>query len=70
MLQATDNRQLKWDVVQTALELEFPPEEAERQLDAAVTWGRYAELLSYEDNTQLIYLEIPAHTLPRPNQNG
>lgn len=64
LLKATDSHQLKWDVVQTALELEFPPEEAERQLDAAVTWGRYAEILSYEDNTESIYLELPAHTLP------
>ncbi len=64
MLKATDSHQLKWDVVQTALELEFPPEEAERQLDSAVTWGRYAEILSYEDNTQLIYLELPPHVPP------
>ncbi len=68
MLKATDNHQLKWDVVQTALELEFPPEEAERQLDSAVTWGRYAELLSYEDNTQLIYLELPAHMPPASSE--
>lgn len=64
MLKATDNQQLKWDVVQTALELEFRPEEAERQLDSAVTWGRYAEILSYEDDNQLIYLELPPHTPP------
>jgi NitT/TauT family transport system ATP-binding protein len=68
MLKATDSHQLKWDVVQTALELEFPPEEAERQLDAAVTWGRYAEILSYEDNTQLIYLEPPANAMPGPDE--
>jgi NitT/TauT family transport system ATP-binding protein len=48
---------LDWDVVQTALELEFPPEEAERQMETAVNWGRYAELLAYDDNTELIYLE-------------
>ncbi len=68
MLSATDAHQLKWDVVQTALELEFPPEEAERQLNAAVTWGRYAELLSYEDDTQLIYLELPAHASPHSRE--
>jgi NitT/TauT family transport system ATP-binding protein len=68
ILKATDNHQLKWTFVQTALELEFPPEEAERQLDSAVTWGRYAEILSYEDDTQLIYLELPAHT-PSHSEN-
>jgi NitT/TauT family transport system ATP-binding protein len=57
MLKATDKRRLEWEVVQTALELEFPAEEAQRQLDTAVDWGRYAEILSYEDNSELIYLE-------------
>jgi len=49
MLRAADKLQLKWEVVHTALELEFPREEAERQLDTAVNWGRYAEILAYED---------------------
>lgn len=57
MLRAAEDRRLQWDVVQKALELEFPTEEAERQLDTAVTWGRYSELLAYEDNTGTIYLE-------------
>lgn len=65
MLKATENHRLKWDVVQTALELEFPSEEAQRQLDAAVDWGRYAELLAYEDNTELIHLEPSAGVLPQ-----
>jgi NitT/TauT family transport system ATP-binding protein len=41
MLKAAEDRRLQWEVVQKALELEFPPEEAERQLDTAVAWGRY-----------------------------
>lgn len=57
LLNAAENKRLQWEVVHTALELEFPPEEAERQLDTAVSWGRYAEILAYEDNTELIYLE-------------
>ena len=63
MLKAAEHQQLEWDVVQTALELEFPPEEAQRQLDTAVNWGRYAELLAYDDNAELIYLE-PAGSVP------
>lgn len=62
MLKARENNELEWDVVQTALELEFPPEEAFRQLDTAVNWGRYAEILAYEDNTEIIYLEPGAGT--------
>jgi NitT/TauT family transport system ATP-binding protein len=57
ILTVADNRRLEWDVVQAALELDFPSEEAERQLDTAVNWGRYAEILAYEDNTELISLE-------------
>ena len=57
ILGAAEKRQLKWGVVQRALELEFPEEEAERQLETAVNWGRYAELLAYEDGTEIIYLE-------------
>ena len=62
MLKAAENRRLQWDVVQKALELEFHPEEAERQLDTAVNWGRYTESLAYEDNTGTIYLEPGTET--------
>jgi len=57
MLRAADQQQLEWDVVRTALELEFPPEEAERQLETVVNWGRYAELLAYDDGSEVLYLE-------------
>ncbi len=57
MLRASEKRQLKLDVVLTALSLEFPPEEAERQVDTLIQWGRYAELLSYDDGTEIISLE-------------
>ncbi|GLI36333.1 nitrate ABC transporter ATP-binding protein [Desulforhabdus amnigena] len=64
MLRAADKHRLEWEVVQTALELEFPVDEAERQLDTAVNWGRYAEILAYEDNTGIIYLEPSASLAP------
>jgi NitT/TauT family transport system ATP-binding protein len=57
LLRAADKQKLERDIVQAALELEFPPEEAERQLETAVNWGRYAELLAYDDSTEDIYLE-------------
>lgn len=60
MLRAADKHCLEWKVVQTALELEFPVDEAEKQLDTAVNWGRYAEILAYEDNAGIIYLEPSA----------
>jgi NitT/TauT family transport system ATP-binding protein len=57
MLEKADAHALEWDVVQSALELEFPPEDAEKQVEIAVNWGRYAELLSYDDGKATIYLE-------------
>lgn len=65
LLQAADRRQLEWDVVQKALELEFHAEEAERQLETAITWGRYAEMLAYDDSSGVIYLE-PGEARPGP----
>lgn len=57
LLRASDKKQMEWDVVQKALELEFHEEEAERQLETAINWGRYAELLAYDDSSQILYLE-------------
>ncbi len=65
MLANAKGRALGWDVIQTALELEFPEDEAEKQLDTLINWGRYAELLSYNDDRELVYLEIPAPQLDR-----
>lgn len=57
MLRASERQQLRWEVIQAALELEFPPEEAERQLETVVSWGRYAELLAYDDDNEVLYME-------------
>lgn len=65
MLRASEGRSLEWDVVRAALELEFPPDEAERQLDTIVDWGRYAEVLAYDDSKALITLEPEAGVLEK-----
>lgn len=59
LLRAADQQRLGWDVILAALGLEFPPQEAERQLDLIVDWGRYAELLVYDDDTAILQLEAP-----------
>ncbi len=51
--------------MKTALELEFPPQEAERQLDTIINWGRYAEILAYDDSNETLYLEQGTSTLQR-----
>lgn len=58
LLSASEGNRQKWEVVQTALLLDFHQEEAERQLDTAIDWGRYAELLSYDDKTRVLFLEF------------
>lgn len=57
MLRAADNHSMEWDVITAALELDFPPDEAEKQLETIVDWGRYAEVLAYDDTKSLITLE-------------
>lgn len=57
MLKAAHNKQLEWDVIQTALELEFHAEEATRQLEIAIDWGRYAEIIAYDDASEMLFLE-------------
>lgn len=64
MLQAADTHQLGKNVLTTALELDFPAEEAARQVEVAVNRGRYAELLAYNDRTAGIDLEN--HTTAEP----
>lgn len=60
LLQAANKRRLNGRVIQAALELEFPPDQAEQQMDIIIDWGRYAELLAYDDNHEVLYLEHAA----------
>lgn len=57
MLSAAPNHELPWKVFYTALLPEFPDELAERQLDIAINWGRYAELLDYDDRREMLSLD-------------
>jgi len=57
MLRVADKHQLKKDVISAALELDFTPDEATRQVEVAINWGRYAELLAYDDTSETLYLE-------------
>ncbi|MFH1147005.1 MAG: nitrate/sulfonate/bicarbonate ABC transporter ATP-binding protein [Pseudomonadota bacterium] len=57
ILRAAEKQRLETKVVQTALQLEFPVDEAERQIETAIDWGRYAELLAYDDSSDMIFVE-------------
>lgn len=57
MLHESDTATLEWDVVKAALEIDFSAKIAEKQLDILIDWGRYAEILTYNDIDGMIYLE-------------
>ena len=57
MLRVADKHQLEKDVISTALELDFTPDEATRQVEVAINWGRYAGLLAYDDTSATLYFE-------------
>ena len=59
MLKAAEGQSLRWNVIQKALELDFPPDAAEQQLNTVVDWGRYAEIFAYDDDKEVLFLETP-----------
>ncbi len=55
-LQQDDNQRIVRDYFIDKLQAEFGDMAAE-QVDTAIDWGRYAELFTYDDNTDELYLE-------------
>jgi len=64
MLINSEGQQLKWKVIQTALSLEFPSDKAESQIATLIDWGRYGELFSYDDGTEIVMLEKNKEAIP------
>jgi NitT/TauT family transport system ATP-binding protein len=58
MLKAVPDNSLPWRVFFTALQPEFPDDVAERQLEIAIDWGRYAELIDYDDRDEILSLDV------------
>jgi NitT/TauT family transport system ATP-binding protein len=56
MLQASPDKALPWRVFFAALRPEFPDKLAERQMDIVIDWGRYAELIDYDDRDEMVSL--------------
>lgn len=65
LLQASDKQPLKRDVIQLALNMEFSSEETENQIETLINWGRYGELLNYDDDTETLSLEVETQK-PKP----
>ncbi|HEX9455343.1 MAG TPA: AAA-associated domain-containing protein [Candidatus Binatia bacterium] len=55
-LQQDENQRVTWDYFHDKLEADFG-DDAEKQLDVAIGWGRHAELFAYDDNAAELYLE-------------
>jgi len=55
-LQRDDNRRVSWDYFRDKLEADFG-DLGEKQLDIAISWGRHAELFTYDDSAGELYLE-------------
>ena len=50
------NHSMKEDFFVDILDEMYPPDEAQRQFDTVVDWGRYAELFEYHSNARTLYL--------------
>jgi len=64
LLNASEDKRIEWNVALAAMSLEFPPDEAERQLETMINLGRYAELFAYDDDEEMLYLETEVMASP------
>jgi NitT/TauT family transport system ATP-binding protein len=60
LLNTKKNNRLHEDFIEEYLLKFFTPDEAKRQIDIAITWGRFGELFSYDADTGELYLENSA----------
>jgi NitT/TauT family transport system ATP-binding protein len=58
LLQAKRNQRIPEELILDILEVHFSPQEAKTQLQAAIDWGRYAEIYSYDEPAGEIFLEL------------
>jgi NitT/TauT family transport system ATP-binding protein len=56
MVKSSKQEKLEWGVILTALSLDFSLQEAEKQLNIAVDWGRYSEIFSYDDDMEIFFI--------------
>jgi hypothetical protein len=56
MLQRTEEGRADRDVFLEAFALYLPEEDSERLLDTVIDWGRFAELVGYNDDSEEVYL--------------
>lgn len=57
VLQSKRNGQMPREFFLEILQKSLGKEEADNQLDALISWGRYAEIFAYDEDSKLLYLE-------------
>ena len=55
-LERKSDRTLPLEFFRDVLDEHFPQEEAQRQLETALNWGRYAEIFSYDSESDRLFL--------------
>ena len=56
-LQQDEDQRVDWEYFMEKFESDYG-DRAEKQLDIAITWGRYAELFAYDDKGGQLYLDV------------
>ncbi|MNY06559.1 ABC nitrate/sulfonate/bicarbonate family transporter, ATPase subunit [compost metagenome] len=57
VLESKKNHEMPEEFFLEVLNHHFSPNEAHRQLQIAIDWGRYAELFTYDEQSHLLYME-------------
>ncbi|HHV07801.1 MAG TPA: hypothetical protein GXX69_06270 [Firmicutes bacterium] len=57
VIKTKSNKQLPSEFLLNILERQFEPQEAPRQLETLIDWGRYAEVFGYDEYTHNLFLE-------------
>ncbi|MGE5610543.1 MAG: nitrate/sulfonate/bicarbonate ABC transporter ATP-binding protein [Bacillota bacterium] len=62
ILEEAKDRRLPADVVQEELVVRLPTQDIERLFETVIAWGRFAELLGYDAESEMVYLDQPTET--------
>jgi NitT/TauT family transport system ATP-binding protein len=60
-LEKKSDRTMPLEFFRDVLDEHYPEEEANQQIETAVGWGRYADIFTYDSETDTIRLEAPHH---------
>ncbi|MBV9624365.1 MAG: AAA-associated domain-containing protein [Acidobacteria bacterium] len=60
-LERKSDHTLPAEFFRDVLDEHFPPQEAQRQLDTALNWARYAEIFSYDSQSDRLLLDEASH---------